>query len=55
MRLVVEVPDKKLERFRAAVEADNRTQADVIREAIDEYIKRAEKLSRQAATRVADG
>lgn len=39
MRLVVEVPDKQLERFRAAVEAENRTQAEVIRAAIDQYIR----------------
>lgn len=46
MRLVVEVPDQKLERFRSVVAAENKTQADVIRTAIDEYIKQAERRLR---------
>lgn len=43
MRLVVEVPDKTLARFKAAVESQNRTQADVIRTAIDAYIESVQK------------
>ena len=43
MRLVVEVPDKTLERFKAVVTAEKRTQADVIRAAIERYIKNAER------------
>lgn len=43
MRLVVEVPDRTLERFKSAVESQNKTQADVIRAAINAYIKSVDK------------
>jgi predicted DNA-binding protein len=43
MRLVVEVPDEQHQRFKEAVAIERRTQADVIREAIDSYVKKSEK------------
>jgi len=43
MRLVVEVPDEQLIRFKDAVAKEHRTQADVIRAAIDAYVKSIEK------------
>jgi metal-responsive CopG/Arc/MetJ family transcriptional regulator len=45
MRLVVEVPDEQLNRFKVAVAKEHRTQADVIRAAIDSYVKEIEKQS----------
>ena len=43
MRLVVEVADAQLLRFKAAVAAEKRTQADVIRTFLDEYIDASDK------------
>jgi len=49
MRLVVEVSDEKLQRFKECAANEGRTQADVIRAAVDEYIKKAEKREHAGA------
>lgn len=52
MRLVVEVADERLVRFRAAVTAEGKTQAEVIREAIESYIRTVERRNKDADKQV---